>query len=316
MSAALLLLGYALLASMFGHRVLRGASLLDRAPRLGVLAWQALTYSIVFATVLGGLALWLPAWPGAASLAHFLDACVTMLRQQYATPGGAITSTAGAALSIATVVRIGYAFTRKTVRITRGRAAQRRQLTVLADRAASGILVVDHDLAAAYCLPGRHKAVVVTSAALACLDEDQLAAVLAHERAHLRGRHDLVLASTAALADAFWFLPAFPAAAAEVARLVELRADDIAARTSDRLTLATALVRLAEGAAPAGALGAGGATAIGRVRRMTRPAEPLGMLSSAALLIGAAVVVATPFLVAAAPAIAAAASDYCPVPTL
>jgi hypothetical protein len=48
-------------------------------------------------------------------------------------------------------------------------------------------LVVDHGAAAAYCLPGRVRQVVLTSAALSALDHNQLLGVLAHEQAHLRG---------------------------------------------------------------------------------------------------------------------------------
>lgn len=312
---AALLLSYAVVAATLGHRALRRVTWLDRAPRAGIVAWQALGCSAVLAAGLGGLAAWLPAWPRATSLAHFLDACATLLRDQYATPGGAITSTAGAALALAVLARVAHAFTRRAVLITRGRAAQRRQLAVLA-RDEAGLLVLDHDHAAAYCVPGRRNAVVVTSAAMDCLDDAQLAAVMAHEHAHLRGRHDVVVAGTAALADAFPFLPAFRVAATEVARLVELRADDVAARSAGRLPLATALVRLAEASTPAGALGAGGASTVGRVRRLAQPADGIGPLRPVGLLVGGAVAVAAPLVVATAPALAVAASGYCPLPTL
>ena len=41
--------------------------------------------------------------------------------------------------------------------------------------------------------PGFHSRVVVSSGAIEALSDDELAAVLAHERAHLHARHDLVL---------------------------------------------------------------------------------------------------------------------------
>lgn len=53
---------------------------------------------------------------------------------------------------------------------------------------------------AAYCLPGRPPTIVLTTGALAVLDPEQLTAVLAHERAHLAGRHHLLLAVTRSLA--------------------------------------------------------------------------------------------------------------------
>ncbi len=52
-------------------------------------------------------------------------------------------------------------------------------------------VVLDDPRPAAYCVPGRPGTIVLTSGALAVLDPAQLAAVLAHERAHLAGRHHL-----------------------------------------------------------------------------------------------------------------------------
>ena len=49
---------------------------------------------------------------------------------------------------------------------------------------------------AVYCVPGRPPTIVLTTGALAVLDTEQLTAVLAHERAHLAGRHHLLLAVT------------------------------------------------------------------------------------------------------------------------
>src|SRR5260370_1182733 len=64
----------------------------------------------------------------------------------------------------------------------------------------SAAVVLDAAQRVAYCVPGRRPTIVVTSAALAVLDPAQLPAVLAHERAHLAGRHHLLIALTRALA--------------------------------------------------------------------------------------------------------------------
>ncbi|TDD13757.1 hypothetical protein E1294_39770 [Nonomuraea diastatica] len=40
-----------------------------------------------------------------------------------------------------------------------------------------------------YCVPGRHSQMVITTGAMRSLGPEQVAAVLAHEQAHLRGRH-------------------------------------------------------------------------------------------------------------------------------
>ena len=65
------------------------------------------------------------------------------------------------------------------------------------------------------------------------------------ERAHLTGRHHLVIILAAALRRAFPHVPFFAAAASQVSCLVEMAADDAAARRAHRLTLADALLTLA-----------------------------------------------------------------------
>lgn len=55
-------------------------------------------------------------------------------------------------------------------------------------------VVVDAPERAAYSVAGRPETIVATSVAVDALDECHLDAVLAHERAHLTGRHHLMLA--------------------------------------------------------------------------------------------------------------------------
>jgi hypothetical protein len=103
----------------------------------------------------------------------------------------------------------------------------------------------------------------------------QLAAVLAHERAHLAGRHHLLIALTRGLAATFPGVPLFTRGPAEVARLAEMCADDAAARRSGRPTLVTALLAMGTGAAvPAAALGATTCAVAARVQRLLEPAPP------------------------------------------
>jgi Zn-dependent protease with chaperone function len=79
--------------------------------------------------------------------------------------------------------------------------------------------------------------------------------VLAHERAHLAGRHHLLIALTRGLAASFPAVPLFTRGPDEVARLAEMCADDAAARRSGRRTLLTALLAMGTGSAvPAAAL--------------------------------------------------------------
>jgi Zn-dependent protease with chaperone function len=87
------------------------------------------------------------------------------------------------------------------------------------------------------------------------LQPAQLSAVLAHERAHLAGRHHLLIVLTRVLAATFPAVPLFTRGPAEVARLAEMCADDVAVRRSGRHTLLTALLAMGTGTAVPAATG-------------------------------------------------------------
>lgn len=306
--------GYALVVATLGAHLLRRSRWTERAPRLGILAWQALTGSVLASMVLAGLSLAVPVWTHDLHLAELLDTCVTMLQVQYATPGGAVVSSLGLAAAAAVLARTVYCFGRAAWTARVGRSAQRSQLAVLAHRHPElDVMVLEHGTCAAYCVPGRGGRVIVTTATLEALDGEQLDAVVQHERAHLRGRHHLIIQAASALRTAFPFVPAFAWAGDEVGRLAEMLADDAALRHTDRLTLATAVVRLAGGAAPTGALGAGGQTALARVRRLAAPATPLGAARTVATLAAVTLVALVPLALTAGPALVAMTADYCPL---
>jgi hypothetical protein len=179
--------------------------------------------------------------------------------------------------------------------VLRDRRRHRALLSLLAhgDPKVPGALVVDYPAAAAYCVPGLRSRIVISAGALDLLDQAELAAVLAHERAHLRERHDLVLLPFTALARAFPWSVLVQRSYASVALLVEMLADDHAARQRPVRELVTALIRV--GAAgtpgtPAGTLavadqdgaegesraeGESGVTA--RVERLLTPAPGIGL---------------------------------------
>ena len=181
--------------------------------------------------------------------------------------------------------------------VLRARRRQRDLLNLLAhgDPKVPGALVVDHPDAAAYCVPGLRSRIVISAGTLELLDQAELAAVLAHERAHLRERHDLVLLPFTALLRAFRWSAVARRAESAVALLVEMLADDHALRHRPARELATALIRVgtAGSRAPSGALaadGSGSGTGAGevavRVARLLRPAP--GLSVPALALVGAA----------------------------
>ncbi len=88
--------------------------------------------------------------------------------------------------------------------------------------------------------------VVVSHGLVAALAADELRAVIEHERAHLRGRHAMVLRLATVNRSCF---PAYAGARrfdASVRLLVELLADDVAARRCGSAVVARALDRMAE----------------------------------------------------------------------
>jgi hypothetical protein len=101
---------------------------------------------------------------------------------------------------------------------------------------------------------------------------------------------------------------------AQVARLAEMHADDMALRSRDPGLLATALVILATQAAPVPGLAAAATDAIGRIHRMLGPAEPpLGPVRRHLLRATVAALALTPVLLAMAPAAVALVLGRVPV---
>lgn len=166
-------------------------------------------------------------------------------------------------------------------------------------------VVLDVDEPAAYCVAGKPHTVVVTRGVLAALDDHHLDAVLAHERAHLTGRHHLILALTRGLATVLPRITLFTIGAVEVARLLEMIADDAAALVHGRTTVLRALLTLSDiSTGPAEALGATGIGLTSRVQRLAAPTDS-GSRRRSRVTLGAATATAT---IASATAIGLAAT--------
>ena len=186
-----------------------------------------------------------------------------------------------------------------SVAAVQARRRQRVLLTLLAhgDPKVPGALVVDYPSAAAYCLPGLRSQIVVSVGTLELLGRGELAAVLAHERAHLRERHDLVLLPFTALRRAFPRSATCTDAQRAVALLVEMLADDVALRGRPTRELVSALVRFGTAGAcpaPAGALAAGEGEVAARVSRLLQPVRPLPTTVVLAICLASALLVAAP----------------------
>ena len=117
--------------------------------------------------------------------------------------------------------------------------------------------ILQHPTPTAYCIPGRQSRVVLSQGVLDALPEEQLEAVIAHEDAHLRGRHDLLLEFFSVVTEAVPEPLRSPEALGEVRLLVEALADRAAVRRSGEVATARALLTLAGSREPEAALGVG-----------------------------------------------------------
>lgn len=161
--------------------------------------------------------------------------------------------------------------------------------------------VMSEDIPVAYCLPavpGRSR-VVVSEGALQALASDEVAAVLAHEEAHVRARHDLVLDTFAALHRAFPIAVRSDVPLKEARLLVELLADDFARRRTGPIPLARALVAMAAAPVPGFAMGVSYGTAV-RVSRLAERPRPHRLLSAGIYLLALGLI-ALPVVIFGAP---------------
>jgi Zn-dependent protease with chaperone function len=174
------------------------------------------------------------------------------------------------------------------VRAARSRRAHRVLLDLLPrpDRAHdTAFEVIDAGAPVAYSLPGRDPHVVLSTAARDTFTSGELRAVLAHERAHLRQRHSILVQPFIAWERSLPFLAAPNAARRRVEQLVEMVCDDAACRVADANDLASALERISPTARD---------TAERRLR--VRRARPDLALRLALITSGAALVLIPPTL--------------------
>ena len=269
-----------------------------RAPRASIVLWQAIALAAVLSAFSAGIAiasrLFVPGWDGrpTATITSEIEALGWPLWVAYVVVF-AVTLVIGARLTYA-VVQVAIA--------TRRRRAHHRMVVDLVGKSKGNHLrILDVAQPLAYCLPGVRSRVVVSEGALNTLADNEVAAILTHERAHLRARHDLVLEMFTAVHAAFPRFVRSANALDAVRLLIELLADDAAVRAAGPTPLARALVACASGRTPSGALAAGGPTTVLRVRRLGGRPNSLALaatayFSAAAVLVVPTVALAVPWL--------------------
>ncbi len=269
-----------------------------RAPRAAIVLWQAVAAAAVLSAFSAGLALasrlFLPGPDGrpTSSIAGEIDVLGWPLW---------LCSVGVLALTLLIGARLIVSVMQVAIGTRRRRAHHRMMVDLLGERhhelVGTRILQIAEPLA--YCLPGMRSRVVLSEGTLRTLEESELAAIVRHERAHLRARHDLVLEFFIAVHTAFPRFVRSGSALNAVRLLVELLADDAAVRAVGPTPVARALVACAAAPTPAGAMAAGGPTTVMRVRRLSGP--PNSRALSLAAYLGAAAVLVVPTVAVVVP---------------
>ncbi|MER5641997.1 M56 family metallopeptidase [Kitasatospora sp. NPDC002227] len=253
---SLLLLGI-VLSTVAPGRLAR-ARWAEREPVLALLVWQCLVAAVLLCCALGLVLAGAAALPELRELVfqgapHGVEAA-------YGLAGGEGWGRLAAAALAFGGLWTAFSLTReiRSARALRGHRQEQLdhrapeippQLTARRRRRATRerLVVLESVRPEAWSLPGPDARLVVTTQALRQLTDRELAAVLSHERGHVRARHHWLAQCSQALASGFPGVAMFSAFRDQVGELIELAADDRAARRHGRLTTALALVELNSG---------------------------------------------------------------------
>jgi hypothetical protein len=291
---------YLVILGLLVPAILRRARWVLRSPRTAIRLWQAVSAAWLASLVMLGLTF----------AQRLLERLAWPQDQPPIAPRELILAVLGLGLAAAIVTRASYVIARELAWACRQRRSHLLALE-LAGQPAEGLnaTFIDHDTPAVYSLPApdARKAVVVSTAALHLLSDEELAAVIAHERGHLRHHDHLVTAIAGALHLAFPRVPLLRHAHHEIEILAEMAADDDARRDHSSDALASALLALAAARSPQHALGAAEHSVTDRLKRMLASTKPLPKLTRIGTVTSAATALALPVGLSCTTALAAAA---------
>ncbi|NIJ10174.1 hypothetical protein FHU38_000518 [Saccharomonospora amisosensis] len=250
-----LAVGLLLAAAMIGWVAPRYLSLAvtpGLRPGLALAGWVASAVTMLFAIAAAAVLLVLPGSTDFDRMIGVTESCLHVFRA-----GGDVTWGHMAALGGAAMLTglLGWTAVVAVRRLRGQRRWRRRHLTLLrmVCRCDSSVIWLEEPAPVAYSIGGRRGAIVAT-AGLHQLTKGEREAVLAHERAHLRGRHHLLVLAAEVLAAALPFVPLCRRAPATVRVLVELAADAAAARRHGPDPVRAALLAVSTSGAPQPAL--------------------------------------------------------------
>ena len=274
-----------------------------RSPATALALWQGIALGGGFAMIGSLLAF------GAAPAGSLLGAATALLPHFATGPLPAafgVVQLAALTLAVGLTAHLALNLGATAVRAERARRRQHRLVDLLSDPlpGSPGTRVLSHPVPVAYCVPGIRTATVLSDGLVDLLDDDELRAVLAHERAHLDQFHHLVLLSFRAWNGALPWFPIANRAERAVALLTEMLADDRARASVGAEPLATALVQVGTAGEPGPYEDAGGvppdlAMLEQRLARLGPGGTPLPAAARAAWLATAVLLAATPLVVLA-----------------
>jgi len=283
--------------------VLSTANWPARSPATALVVWQGIALGGGLAMIGSLLAF------GAAPAGSLLGAASSLLPHFWTGPipvEFGVVHLASLTLAIGLGVHLALNLVATAIRAERARRRQHRLVDLLGDPmpGSPGTRVLSHPVPVAYCVPGIRTATVLTDGLVDLLDDDELRAVLAHERAHLDQFHHLVLLAFRAWHEALPWFPIANRAERAVALLTEMLADDRARADVGAEPLATALVQVGTAGEPGAYADAGGVNPDPgmleqRLARLTPGAEPLPVWARTACWGGAVAMAATPVVVLA-----------------
>lgn len=302
MSIAVCLLLYSTVVLVFGPRLLPLLTRTGHAPHLAITVWLAAITSVLATWLVATVLMVIDVARHWDSPIVVLTACITRLHEVAA--GGAGIAAQSALLALAgtasaAAATLGVRLTRTVVGLRATAHEHARAVHMVGHRTDDDVVILDVHEPAAYCVAGSPPAIVLTTGALAALDGEQAAAVLAHERAHLAGRHPQLISALRALATVMPQARLMTDGHTEVSRLLEMCADDAAVRQHGRSALISGLLGLAGAAtAPAPALGAANVAVLSRAERLVACPPPFAARARAwtALAISITVIAAGPIM--------------------
>ncbi|MGH3775992.1 MAG: M56 family metallopeptidase [Pseudonocardiaceae bacterium] len=257
MTIALVLILGALLVAWTAPRLLEYRLHAGADPQTLLVTWIALVGSTLFSLAAAASLVLLPGHGPARQVVALVHHCWDAVSHGSVPKIDEVVGLLSVVLVAIVVMRCGGGVLRHA---QQRRKLHRKHLDLLRILTGSGAtpgstlwLDVPHPMA--YSVAGRPALIVASEGLRRCLPTEAVAAVLEHERAHLRGRHHLMVAIAEALAAALPWLPLTRRSPHLVRALVEVSADSAAARSHGAGAVRSALLGMSAHLTPVHGLG-------------------------------------------------------------